>query len=190
MTTSDLGNVKFGMGGANLGFGWAENALTCDSEGNCMLKDELKLSAERHQQIRKNLGKTAKAVGKGVGKVAKAGANFAGTRVLPKVTRAFTGGKVGLTARIRDDLMADNALTCDSEGNCMLTDELKLSAERHQQIRKNLGKTAKAVGKGVGKVAKGAANVAGKHVLPKVTRVLTSGKVGLTARIRDDLMMF
>merc|ERR1712166_1693400 len=160
MTTSDLGSVKFGMGGANLGFGWAENALTCDSEGNCMLKDELKLSAERHQQIRKNLGKTAKAVGKGVGKVAKAGANFAGTRVLPKVARAFTGGKVGATVRIRDELMADNALTCDSEGNCMLTDELKLSAERHQQIRKNLDKTAKAVAKGV---------------LP---------------RIRDDLMMF
>merc|ERR1711957_282424 len=105
MTTSDLGNVKFGMGGANLGFGWAENALTCDSEGNCMLKDELKLSAERHQQIRKNLGKTAKAVGKGVGKVAKAGANFAGTKVLPKVTRAFTGGKVGATVRIRDELV-------------------------------------------------------------------------------------
>merc|ERR1712195_140705 len=160
MTTSDLGNVKIGMGGANLGFGWAENALTCDSEGNCMLKDELKLSAERHQQIRKNLGKTAKAVGKGVGKVAKGAANVAGKHVLPKVTRVLTSGKVGLTARIRDDLMADNALTCDSEGNCMLTDELKLSTERHQQIRKNLGKTAKAVAKGV---------------LP---------------RIRDDLMMF
>jgi len=41
MTTKDNGSVNFGMNGANLGFGWAENALTCDSEGNCMLKDEL-----------------------------------------------------------------------------------------------------------------------------------------------------
>merc|ERR1711957_271368 len=124
MTTSDLGNVKFGMGGANLGFGWAENSLTCDSEGNCMLKDELKLSAERHQRIRKNLGKTAKAVGKGVGKVAKAGANFAGTKVLPKVTRAFTGGKVGATVRIRDELVKIGGKIGRISGSVSFDDDL------------------------------------------------------------------
>merc|ERR1711957_41715 len=91
MTTSDLGSVKFGMNGANLGFGWAENALTCDSEGNCMLKDELvkiggkfgKMSGSvkfDNDDLVDDLGKVGKAmkaVGKGVGKVAKAGANFA-----------------------------------------------------------------------------------------------------------------
>merc|ERR1711957_77857 len=104
MSTSDLGNVKFGMGGANLGFGWAENALTCDSEGNCMLKDELvkiggkfgKVSGSvkfDDDDLVDDLGKpTWKGFAKGLGKAAKGAANFAGQHVLPKVTRAFTSG--------------------------------------------------------------------------------------------------
>jgi len=39
MTTKDNGSFNIGMGGAKVGFGWADNSLTCDSEGNCMLKD-------------------------------------------------------------------------------------------------------------------------------------------------------
>jgi len=38
----NLGKVSVGLGKAKIGFGWADNSLTCDSEGNCMLKDELK----------------------------------------------------------------------------------------------------------------------------------------------------
>merc|ERR1740115_704194 len=159
MTTSDLGNVKFGMGGANLGFGWAENALTCDSEGNCMLKDELKLSAERHQQIRKNLGKTAKAVGKGVGKVAKAGANFAGTKVLPKVTRAFTGGKVGATVRIRDELVKIGGKIGRISGSIKfddddLVDDLSKAGDRIRGAFKKVGSGIAKGAKGVGKSIK------------------------------------
>ena len=41
MTTKDNGSVSVGFGGAKVGFGWADNSLTCDSEGNCMLKDDL-----------------------------------------------------------------------------------------------------------------------------------------------------
>merc|ERR1740117_1481750 len=38
----NLGKVSVGLGKAKIGFGWADNSLTCDSEGNCMLKDELR----------------------------------------------------------------------------------------------------------------------------------------------------
>merc|ERR1740117_940502 len=38
----NLGKFSVGLGKAKIGFGWADNSLTCDSEGNCMLKDELR----------------------------------------------------------------------------------------------------------------------------------------------------
>merc|ERR1712160_161808 len=38
----DLGSVKGKIGKFSGGVKWADNSLTCDSEGNCMLKDELK----------------------------------------------------------------------------------------------------------------------------------------------------
>merc|ERR1712195_312339 len=75
----------------------ADNALTCDSEGNCMLKDKLI---------------NWKSIGNSV-------ANVAGGHILPAVTSYATGGLV--KAKIT---VADNALTCDSEGNCMLKDKL------------------------------------------------------------------
>merc|ERR1711957_176022 len=138
MSTSDLGNVKFGMGGANLGFGWAENALTCDSEGNCMLKDELVKIGGKFGKMSGSvkfddddlvddlgrLGKAAKGFAKGVGRVAKAGANFAGTKVLPKVTRAFTGGKVGATVRIRDELVKIGGKIGRISGSVSFDDDL------------------------------------------------------------------
>merc|ERR1711957_283852 len=70
------------------------------------------------------LGKAAKGVGKGVGKVAKAGANFAGTKVLPKVTRAFTGGKVGATVRIRDELVKIGGKIGRISGSVSFDDDL------------------------------------------------------------------
>jgi len=41
LLVDNLGKVSLGLGKAKVGFGWADNSLTCDSEGNCMLKDEL-----------------------------------------------------------------------------------------------------------------------------------------------------
>merc|ERR1712160_38863 len=38
----DLGSAKGKIGKFSGGISWADNSLTCDSEGNCMLKDELK----------------------------------------------------------------------------------------------------------------------------------------------------
>merc|ERR1711957_365078 len=38
----DLGSVKGKIGKFSGGVKWADNSLPCDSEGNCMLKDELK----------------------------------------------------------------------------------------------------------------------------------------------------
>merc|ERR1711957_127519 len=38
----DLGSVKGKIGKFSGGVKWADNSLTCDSEGNCMLKDELR----------------------------------------------------------------------------------------------------------------------------------------------------
>merc|ERR1711957_403348 len=38
----DLGSAKGKIGKFSGGIKWADNSLTCDSEGNCMLKDELK----------------------------------------------------------------------------------------------------------------------------------------------------
>jgi len=37
----DLGSAKGKIGKFSGGIKWADNSLTCDSEGNCMLKDEL-----------------------------------------------------------------------------------------------------------------------------------------------------
>merc|ERR1711957_36238 len=37
----DLGSAKGKIGKFSGGISWADNSLTCDSEGNCMLKDEL-----------------------------------------------------------------------------------------------------------------------------------------------------
>merc|ERR1712166_661059 len=59
----------------------ADNALTCDSEGNCMLKDKL--------------------------------------FKMPKISASGSYG--GISGSFST---ADNALTCDSEGNCMLKDKL------------------------------------------------------------------
>jgi len=41
LLTSGLGGVSVGIGKAKVGVKWADNSLTCDSEGNCMLKDML-----------------------------------------------------------------------------------------------------------------------------------------------------
>merc|ERR1712166_189041 len=37
--TDKLGGVSVGFGKSKVGVNWADNSLTCDSEGNCMLKD-------------------------------------------------------------------------------------------------------------------------------------------------------
>ena len=37
----DLGKASVGFGKFRGGVSWADNSLTCDSEGNCMLKDQL-----------------------------------------------------------------------------------------------------------------------------------------------------
>merc|ERR1712167_189156 len=90
----------------------AANSLTCDSQGNCMLKDNLKFS-----------------IGAGFGK-AKIGMSFA--------DNSLTCDSQG-NCMIKDNLlygsnpntwsptMADNSLTCDSQGNCMIKDNLKFS---------------------------------------------------------------
>merc|ERR1712195_362955 len=39
--TDNLGGVSVGFGKSKVGVNWADNSLTCDSEGNCMLKDKL-----------------------------------------------------------------------------------------------------------------------------------------------------
>merc|ERR1712160_231380 len=36
----NLGKASVGFGKFKIGGSWADNSLTCDSEGNCMLKDE------------------------------------------------------------------------------------------------------------------------------------------------------
>merc|ERR1712166_1075496 len=70
-------------------------ALTCDSEGNCMLKDKL--------------GSVSGSIGK-----FSAGAKWA--------DNSLTCDSEG-NCMLKDKL-ATNALTCDSEGNCMLKDKL------------------------------------------------------------------
>merc|ERR1712195_232996 len=116
MMTDNLGGVSVGFGKSKVGVNWADNSLTCDSEGNCMLKDKLI---------------------KFGGSIGKFSANFStadnaltcdseGNCMLkdklwkmPKISA--TGSYGGVSGSIST---ADNALTCDSEGNCMLKDKL------------------------------------------------------------------
>jgi len=102
---SNLGHIRMAggtksaahlHGDKGLAVEWADNSLTCDSEGNCMLKDKLATNAltcdsEGNCMLKDKLGSVSGSIGK-----FSAGAKW-----------------------------ADNSLTCDSEGNCMLKDELK-----------------------------------------------------------------
>merc|ERR1712195_344305 len=102
MTTKDNGGISVGFGGANLGFGWADNSLTCDSEGNCMLKDELR---QMSQAFKNNM-----------------------QRINAKVTDDL-GSASGKIGRFSGGIKwADNSLSCDSEGSCMLKDSLSKSS--------------------------------------------------------------
>jgi len=92
--SKDNGNFSVGIGGAKVGFGWADNSLTCDSTGNCMLKDDL--------------WNAKGCIGKLCGSV--------GSRLVDNLGGLSVGmgkAKVGIN-------WADNALTCDKDGNCML----------------------------------------------------------------------
>merc|ERR1719272_1907720 len=87
--------IKFGASGCAFGVcanvQTADNALTCDSEGNCMLKDELA-----------NNSLTCDSEG----------------NCMLKDKLIKFGGSIGkFSANVST---ADNSLTCDSEGNCML----------------------------------------------------------------------
>merc|ERR1712166_1583518 len=73
----------------------ADNALTCDSEGNCMLKDKLA-----------NNSLTCDSEGNCMLKDKRW-----------SIGGSYKGNAVSVST-------ADNALTCDSEGNCMLKDKL------------------------------------------------------------------
>merc|ERR1712195_417708 len=110
----------------------ADNALTCDSEGNCMLKDKLwkmpkvavsgsyggvsgsistadnalTCDSEGNCMLKDNLG----SFGVGIG-----------------------GNKVGVN-------WADNALTCDAAGDCMLGKPVKKTPAEVQQVLKAKGK--------------------------------------------------
>merc|ERR1711957_620476 len=53
----DLGSAKGKIGKFSGGIKWADNSLTCDSKGNCMLKDELKF-----EKVKAVAGKTAQKV--------------------------------------------------------------------------------------------------------------------------------
>merc|ERR1719272_228256 len=91
--------IKFGASGCAFGVcanvQTADNALTCDSEGNCMLKDKLA-----------NNSLTC---------------DSEGNYMLKDKLLSFGGSYKGNSVSVST---ADNALTCDSEGNCMLKDKL------------------------------------------------------------------
>merc|ERR1719272_2740000 len=99
-------NLKWSASASGCAFGicadikTADNALTCDSEGNCMLKDKLAnnsltCDSEGNCMLKDKLFK------------------------MPKISASGSYG--GISASVST---ADNALTCDSEGNCMLKDKL------------------------------------------------------------------
>merc|ERR1712166_762872 len=126
-------NLKWSASASGCAFGicadikTADNALTCDSEGNCMLKDKLlsfggsykgnsvsvstadnalTCDSEGNCMLKDNLG----SFGVGIG-----------------------GNKVGVN-------WADNALTCDAAGDCMLGKPVKKTPAEVQQVLKAKGK--------------------------------------------------
>jgi len=107
------------FGGVSGGIKFADNSLTCDSEGNCMLKDELKSQGNHAldhtlSEAKKDAEHRRKMMND---MMAKMKDNLGGVSV------GFGKAKVGVN-------WADNSLTCDSEGNCMLKDELAGSNPR------------------------------------------------------------
>ena len=93
-------NTKWGSVSGKFG----DNALTCDSAGNCMLTDELIASKDNF-----SLGVKTK-YGSISGNFADAKDNFS---VGVNTKWGSVSGR-----------FEDNWLTCDAAGNCMLTDEL------------------------------------------------------------------
>jgi len=107
----NLGGVNVGFGKAKVGVNWADNSLTCDSEGNCMLKDKLTGSNPRTWSPQSRLAKDN---------------GF-----------SLNGSFGGVSGGIK---FADNSLTCDSEGNCMLKDDLAKKLSIKEQIAADFAK--------------------------------------------------
>merc|ERR1712166_1121904 len=120
MLKDNLGGVSVGIGKAKVGVKWDDNAIPCDSEGNCMLKDNLGFFKKATKSVTKGVTGAANSAANAVSSdTGIAIVNVVGGTILPVATTYAIGVpiKVGVSA-------ADNALTCDSEGNCMLKDNL------------------------------------------------------------------
>merc|ERR1712195_423105 len=101
---------------ASVGSLLADNSLTCDSEGNCMLKDKLwkmpKISATgSYGGVSGSISTADNALT----------CDSEGNCMLKDKLLSFGGSYKGNSVSVST---ADNALTCDSEGNCMLKDNL------------------------------------------------------------------
>jgi len=115
MMTDNLGGVSVGFGKSKVGVNWADNSLTCDSEGNCMLKDKLIKFGGSIGKFSANVSTADNALT----------CDSEGNCMLKDKLIKFSGNgcAFGICANVST---ADNSLTCDSEGNCMLKDALQI----------------------------------------------------------------
>jgi len=116
----------------NVGFSTADNSLTCDSQGNCMLKDRLDLckgvalrlddnsltcDSAGNCMLKDKLAKDNFKFSAGVKGLGNVGFQTADAKDNFSIGGSFGGFSAGMK-------FADNSLTCDSAGNCMLKDNL------------------------------------------------------------------
>merc|ERR1719345_605778 len=101
---------------ASVGSLLADNSLTCDSEGNCMLKDKLFKIGGSYKGMSASMSTADNAL------TCDSEGNCMLKDKLWKMPKMSVSGSYGGVSGSVST--ADNALTCDSEGNCMLKDNL------------------------------------------------------------------
>merc|ERR1712195_143267 len=115
-------NLKWSASASGCAFGicadikTADNALTCDSEGNCMLKDKLLSFGGSYKGNSVSVSTADNAL------TCDSEGNCMLKDKLWKMPKMSVSGSYGGVSGSVST--ADNALTCDSEGNCMLKDNL------------------------------------------------------------------
>ena len=129
---ADKDNFSMSVGAKGIGsFGFktADNWLTCDSAGNCMLKDELK--AADNSLVCDSIGNCMLKDELAAADKDNFGMNFGvkGMNFGFKTEDLKDELLYGATSATWTPKMADNSLTCDSQGNCMLKDSLALTCD-------------------------------------------------------------
>jgi hypothetical protein len=117
LNAKDNTSISAGYGNFKGGVSWDDNSVVCDTNNNCILRDEL---------ATKDNGFSVNGSYGGI----SGGIKFADNALVAPVDDSVSTRGVGIVGFLgrtwgRDHTQksfADNATVCDSRGNCMVTD--------------------------------------------------------------------